>query len=79
MKNLIILLFCNLLFCSLIACNLDYAELESDPDSPNITPNAHSILLPKIAAGSWHTCAIRDGGKLNCWGNNTFGETTGSK
>ena len=82
MKNLIILLFCNLLFCSLIACDLDYAELESDPASPNITPNitpnAHSVLLPKIIAGSWHTCAIRDDGKLKCWGNNAFGETTGS-
>ena len=76
MKNLITFLFCSLFFCSLIACSLDYAELESD--SSNVTSNSQSVPLPKIATGSWHTCAIRNGGTLKCWGNNYFGETGGS-
>ena len=27
-----------------------------------------------VAAGGWHTCALRSDNTLTCWGNNTFGQ-----
>ena len=27
-----------------------------------------------ISSGDWHTCAVRENGKIACWGYNIYGE-----
>jgi alpha-tubulin suppressor-like RCC1 family protein len=32
------------------------------------------VVSPQLAAGDRHTCAITAGGRLSCWGDNSYGE-----
>ena len=45
--------------------------------SPHITPVTVTGLAGKaidLAAGSWHTCALLQGGRVQCWGANNTGQ-----
>lgn len=53
--------------------------------NPVLLPSlvASLIRVVTVAAGTWHTCAVTDGGVMYCWGSNSYGQlgfgvTTGS-
>ena len=35
-------------------------------------PAKDAGMVREIAAGSWHNCALYEGGRLHCWGSNTY-------
>ncbi len=37
---------------------------------------AASILVETISAGYYHTCAVKSNGRLACWGDNAFGQSS---
>lgn len=46
-----------------------------DEKSPQITDNLPNNRSPiGIAAGSRHTCALLENGRVSCWGMNTYGQ-----
>ncbi len=47
----------------------DYADQRSEP---TLVPG--SMDIAQIAAGTWHTCAVKASGSVLCWGENTEGQ-----
>ena len=76
---------CALLSDGTVACWGDngYGQLGTSPDSDDgggisnsPTPIAVAGLsnVKALAAGQTHTCALLDGGTVECWGSNDYGE-----
>ena len=81
---------CALLDTGNVRCwgNNEYAQLgygntdtigdDEDPVSAGdveIADSGSGVKVIQIAAGSRHTCALLDTGKVRCWGNNEYGST----
>ena len=48
---------------------------DDEPDEGNEQPTAGESRFSAISAGLHHSCAIRDTGEIECWGNNQYGQT----
>src|SRR6476661_10597047 len=48
----------------------------SAPKSVRLDVTAPATGNPQVAAGAWHTCALRAEGTIACWGNNNEGEAS---
>lgn len=44
----------------------------ADRHPPTLVPGLDGVAA--IAAGTWHTCALRQGGEVLCWGDGTSGQ-----
>ena len=54
------------------------AESEYEADASTMNTDAEiETMNPyvKVAAGGYHTCAIKHNGELYCWGRNNYGQT----
>ncbi|WP_037583321.1 RCC1 domain-containing protein [Stigmatella aurantiaca] len=75
---------CALLESGLVRCwgnntygQLGYNTVEHVGDGEAISHYGYVNVggfVVKIAAGSWHTCALLDTGKVRCWGLNNYGQ-----
>lgn len=52
----------------------DGGVVDATTDSPTTSSEAGGPALDKLAAGTAHTCALRAGGTIDCWGDNSEGE-----
>jgi len=48
----------------------------SAPKAVRLDVTAPATGNPQVAAGAWHTCALRAEGTIACWGNNNEGEAS---
>jgi alpha-tubulin suppressor-like RCC1 family protein len=55
------------------SADADGGTLDATTDGP-MSSEAAGLPLERLAAGTSHTCALRSGGTLYCWGDNGSGE-----
>ena len=63
----------NTIGCYLTLDNAALATLRTAAATP--TPDPPADTYTAIAAGDWHSCAIRPDGTIACWGDNEHGQT----
>jgi alpha-tubulin suppressor-like RCC1 family protein len=47
---------------------------DAPPEAPPIPTQGPARPAKVVGAGEYHTCAVRDDGKLKCWGYNSLGQ-----
>jgi alpha-tubulin suppressor-like RCC1 family protein len=53
--------------------DMNMGELDTNP-VPTLVDNAALGVVRQLSLGSDHTCALRDDGRVLCWGNNRYGQ-----